>query len=434
MRLWSRWLLGSLSLVAFAWTSPAQPQSEGQPWPASIAQPTQIRSAPSPNAPVIESFDFTGYQIQVIGVAGDWYRVSIPHAGRPSIGFALKSAIYVPVGPTRPFNDADARAAAAAQSSGDWASAVRLWTAIDQAGDRSAEFDKADPSGGSPWRREIDNLGIAQAMLGVAYLKGTGAPRDLAISAAWYLKAHETFSKDPQPPGQNSGVSIMLGTFYAYGVGVTRDSQQAKALWARGMPSMEDQRLLIDYDALPPSIEDFLKPIDAQADYAAAMNAQRSGNDEQALRLFIRAAIIETGPASDDARMRASTALANGAGSAVDIESALLALNQWQGQQPAGADELREAFGKREYNIALAALGRHEYQVATRDFATASIFGGPKARAASGYELGVIERDGLGVARNDKTAAMYFADAGDYRAKVALLEMVHAGGYQDTAR
>jgi TPR repeat protein len=95
-----------------------------------------------------------------------------------------------------PFEDG-----ADAYRTGDYATALRLWRPLADAGNANAQF-----------------------RLGVMYHNGQGVPQDYAAAAAWYRKAAEQGNKWAQ---------YLLGVMYGIGQGVPQDYVETVAWYRR---------------------------------------------------------------------------------------------------------------------------------------------------------------------------------------------------------
>jgi TPR repeat protein len=107
--------------------------------------------------------------------------------------FALCLSTAVAAGP---FEDGQS-----AYNQGDYATAIKSWQPLAEAGDARAQY-----------------------MLGLAYGLGRGVPRDYHVAAKWYGRAAE------------HGVvaaEINLGSMYANGLGVPQDYVQAITWWRK---------------------------------------------------------------------------------------------------------------------------------------------------------------------------------------------------------
>ena len=113
----------------------------------------------------------------------------------------------------------------------DYATALRLWRPLAEAGDARAQYNLGVMYGtglGVPkddqqavfWYRKAAEQGYASAQynLGVMYREGRGVPKDDQQAVFWYRKAAE----QGYAIGQNS-----LGFMYHEGRGVPKDAQQA---------------------------------------------------------------------------------------------------------------------------------------------------------------------------------------------------------------
>ena len=119
----------------------------------------------------------------------------------------------------------------AAYSSGDYATALRLWRELADKGDASAQTRLGvmyrdgrgvtrDDLEAVAWLRKAAEQGyaLAQTDLGLMYANGRGVPRDDQQAMEWYRKA-----ADQGHPGAQNNLGFMYGT----GRGVAKDDAQA---------------------------------------------------------------------------------------------------------------------------------------------------------------------------------------------------------------
>ena len=119
----------------------------------------------------------------------------------------------------------------AAYDRDDYATAVRLWRPLADAGDATAQYNLGimyrngrgvpqDNATAMSWYRKAAEQGdtMAQNNLGFMYDLGQGVPQDNAMAVSWYRKAAEQ--------GEASG-QYNLGIMYRTGRGVPHDLVQA---------------------------------------------------------------------------------------------------------------------------------------------------------------------------------------------------------------
>lgn len=128
---------------------------------------------------------------------------------------------------------ADYEAGLAAARAGDYATALREWRPLAEAGNRDAQFNlglayenglgvPADGAEAARWYRraaEQDDR-QAQAYLAEMYAKGLGIPRDDIEALHWYRRAAER---------GHAAAQHNVGLFYAVGRGVAPSAVQAVA-------------------------------------------------------------------------------------------------------------------------------------------------------------------------------------------------------------
>ena len=118
-----------------------------------------------------------------------------------------------------------------ARQRGDYATAMREWTAAADQGDARAQFGLGamyrngegvapDAAQAATWYRKSAAQGHAQAQysLGVLYQNGVGVTKDDAIAATWYLQA----ARQAFPQAQYN-----LAVMYQLGAGVQPDPVEA---------------------------------------------------------------------------------------------------------------------------------------------------------------------------------------------------------------
>lgn len=128
---------------------------------------------------------------------------------------------------------ADYEAGLAAARAGDYATAVRAWRPLAEAGNRDAQFNlglayenglgvPADARAAERWYRRAaeQHDRQAQAYLAEMHAKGLGIPRDDSEALHWYRRAAERGHAESQ---------YNVGLFYATGRGVAPSVVQAVA-------------------------------------------------------------------------------------------------------------------------------------------------------------------------------------------------------------
>ena len=130
-----------------------------------------------------------------------------------------------------PVSAQDFQKGLAAAQAGDYATALKEWTPLAEAGDSSVQYNLGimyDNGRGVPqdyaeavkWYRLAAEQGDAkaQANLGVMYNKGNGVPQDYAEAVKWYRLAAEQGHAKAQ---------ANLGYMYGKGQGVLQDNVMA---------------------------------------------------------------------------------------------------------------------------------------------------------------------------------------------------------------
>ncbi len=120
-----------------------------------------------------------------------------------------------------------------ARQRGDFAGAIKEWTAAAEAGDARAQFGLGamyrngegvppDPAVAANWYRKAALQGFAQAQysLGALYQNGVGVAKDDAVAASWYSEA----ARQGHAQAQYS-----LAVMYQIGAGVKADLVEAFA-------------------------------------------------------------------------------------------------------------------------------------------------------------------------------------------------------------
>lgn len=123
----------------------------------------------------------------------------------------------------------------AAYKRGDYATAIKEWRPLAEAGDASAQYNLGvmyetgrgvpqDDQEAVKWYRKAAEQGDASAQhnLGLMYDNGQGVPQDYREALKWYRKAAEQ---------GNAGAQNNLGVMYANGRGVPQDKVLAYALY-----------------------------------------------------------------------------------------------------------------------------------------------------------------------------------------------------------
>jgi len=118
-----------------------------------------------------------------------------------------------------------------AYRSGDFETALRLWTPLAEQGGAAAQSNLGglyykgeglpqDYAAAASWYRKAADQGLAgaQSFLGQLYYKGEGLPQDYAASASWYRKAADR---------GNVIAQFNLGSLYERGLGVPQNYVQA---------------------------------------------------------------------------------------------------------------------------------------------------------------------------------------------------------------
>ncbi len=145
---------------------------------------------------------------------------------------------------------ADYEAGLAAARAGDYATALREWRPLAEAGNRDAQFNlgliyenglgvPADGAEAARWYRraaEQDDR-AAQAYLAEMYAKGLGIERDDIEALRWYRRAAER---------GHAAAQYNVGLFFALGRGVAPDPVQAVAWMTVARESGAPQSELLD--------------------------------------------------------------------------------------------------------------------------------------------------------------------------------------------
>jgi hypothetical protein len=124
----------------------------------------------------------------------------------------------------------------AAYKRGDYATALKKWRLLAEAGDATAQYNLGvmyaegqgvpqDDEEAAKWFRLAAEQGHADAQrnLGVMYILGQGVPQDFQEAAKWYRKAAEQGDADAQ---------CTLGEMYEAGQGVPQNRAVAYALYS----------------------------------------------------------------------------------------------------------------------------------------------------------------------------------------------------------
>lgn len=145
---------------------------------------------------------------------------------------------------------ADFEAGVAAARAGDYATAMREWRPLAEAGNAEAQFNMGllyenglgvpqDGATAALWYRRAAELNdrMAQAYLGEMYAKGLGVPRDDREALRWYERAAER---------GDSASQYNVGLFYATGRGIAPSDVNAVAWLTVALENGAKQSDLLD--------------------------------------------------------------------------------------------------------------------------------------------------------------------------------------------
>ena len=264
---------------------------------------TSVYTLPNAQSPVAYHL-YKGYKVTIESDSGDWYGISYPWDKVVRRGYVKKDALYIqPLASETLSNRSDYSSAYTEEKAQHWGAALEIWRRIAARGDLSKQVDPLDPEDSKG--NELSILAEAQDRLGLAYYLGRAATKDYLRAADYIQQAYATSGAAGESGAVlHEGIAILLGQFYAYGEGVPLDRAKAADLWDTDFT--QAWRLLIDYDALPPTLDSFQVRPDATVDYNGGMQALAAGDGERALKLLLLAAIRETGPAHDQAALQAA--------------------------------------------------------------------------------------------------------------------------------
>jgi hypothetical protein len=124
----------------------------------------------------------------------------------------------------------------------------------------------------------VVNMSAARYQIGLHYLWGKGASRDYREAARWFQKSLDTRTSTRTLEQRMS--RQWLGALYAYGLGVPKDTAQARTYWA----DFPTYVRLMDHNLLPRSFADWMV-YDWQA-AKARMDADDTAKEAAATRAY----------------------------------------------------------------------------------------------------------------------------------------------------